>query len=322
MINELSNIYQALQTKKYRTVITKPVISDVGERELVLFNGTSSRALYTKLNGVLYNIKFGVTDPDAASSSSSGASSTGALCVSLVITTNSTNTNQLVLTADSIDIMGSVFVGYSTTAAMNIAGAGGIDTGSEGASEWRTIWAIADSAGTQAGVLLSTAFGTSYLPVMPLGFTKWRLLGWVRNDSSSNIVPFRKKGRHVQYWSAINILNAGSNAASWTDIGIENQLSSSAVSVELSVLVGDASAAFGKGARIQLRPKGIGEDATSTNDYLGFWNTDTANGKQAFGHFNLGMGDQRRLQYQQTGGDDSTVDQVIISVISYEEDIP
>lgn len=250
--------------------------------------------------------------------------STGATCIGLTITTSSTNQNQLVVAADYLDIMGALYVGYSTTVALNILGPGGINLGSEQPNTWYAIHAISNQAGTQAGIIVSTAFG-AFQPLMPSGYTKWRPLGYVRNDASSNIVPFKKRGNQVSYFQGQNVLTAAGNQVTWTDVGLESIVSSVAANVQLSVIVGDNTSTFGKGSRIELKPKGYASDAANNaSDYVGVFTTDNtaANGRQSSSMITLNLLDQRRLQYQQATTDDSTVDQILISVNGYQEDVP
>ncbi len=75
---------------------------------------------------------------------------------------------------------------------ITVAGAGGLDTGSEAASTWYYIWLIYNPTTTTYNGLLSTS---STSPSMPSGYTKKRLIGAVRNDSSSNFRPFKTIGK-------------------------------------------------------------------------------------------------------------------------------
>lgn len=74
------------------------------------------------------------------------------------------------------------------TVDLSVSGANGLDTGTEAADTWYYLWLIKNpSTGVVAG--LFSASGSS--PVLPSGYTKKRLLPIaVRNDASSNILPF------------------------------------------------------------------------------------------------------------------------------------
>lgn len=80
------------------------------------------------------------------------------------------------------------------TQTVNIAssGANGLDTGAEAGNTWYYVWAISD--GTNFRGLLSTS---STSPTMPSGYTYKLLVGTVRNDGSSNFVPFYQYGDEV-----------------------------------------------------------------------------------------------------------------------------
>lgn len=73
------------------------------------------------------------------------------------------------------------------TVSLATSGANGLDTGTEASNTWYYVWLIRNTSGTVAG-LFSTS---STSPTMPSGYTqKARLPFAVRNDGSSNIIPF------------------------------------------------------------------------------------------------------------------------------------
>lgn len=58
----------------------------------------------------------------------------------------------------------------------------------EAASTWYSVWVISDSTGVNVEAGL---FGTSATaPTLPSGYDVKRRIGWVRNDASSNFVPY------------------------------------------------------------------------------------------------------------------------------------
>lgn len=79
-------------------------------------------------------------------------------------------------------------VSANITVDLSASGANGLDTGAEASNTWYYVWLIKNSStGTVAG-LFSTS---SSNPTMPTGYNKKRLLPIaVRNDASSNIIPF------------------------------------------------------------------------------------------------------------------------------------
>lgn len=91
---------------------------------------------------------------------------------------------------------------FAPTQTINItaSGANGLDTGAEASNTWYYIWAISD--GTNYRGLLSVS---STSPTMPSGYTYKLLVGVVRNDGSSNFVPFYQYGDEV-YTAATQVL--------------------------------------------------------------------------------------------------------------------
>jgi hypothetical protein len=88
------------------------------------------------------------------------------------------------------------------------SGAGGLDTGAEGASTWYYLWVIWNPAtGTVKG-LFSTS---SSAPTMPSGYTFKLLVGAARNDGSSNLIYFWQEDNRV--WTAQQAVFAAKAAA-------------------------------------------------------------------------------------------------------------
>jgi hypothetical protein len=117
-------------------------------------------------------------------------------------------------TEDSDDIT----VASQLTADITTGGANGLDTGSEASNTWYSIWTIWNPTSSTAAALLSLS-ATS--PTMPSGYTKKRLVGWVKNGSTGNFIEFRcfgkgrtKKFMFLEWWP---VLTNGS-ATSWTAV--------------------------------------------------------------------------------------------------------
>lgn len=94
------------------------------------------------------------------------------------------------------------------------SGAGGLDTGVEAASTWYAIHVIGDSTGTNPTNAMLSLSPTA--PTLPAGYDMFRRVGWVRNDPSSNIIPFivfgEDNSRIVRWLNSIsfrNILSGG-----------------------------------------------------------------------------------------------------------------
>jgi hypothetical protein len=93
--------------------------------------------------------------------------------------------------SDVIEVTTPLTVDITTIGAAN-----GLDGGSEASDTWYYLFLIKNPAtGAVAGLL--SASSTS--PTLPSGYTKKRLIGAVRNDGSSNFLPFIQAGKRVQY---------------------------------------------------------------------------------------------------------------------------
>lgn len=113
------------------------------------------------------------------------------------------------------------------TVDITASGANGLDTGSEAANTWYSVWVIWNPT-TQAAAGLLSASMTS--PTLPGGYTKKRRVGVIRNDASSNFLAFSQvigEGRVREYHydevseAALEVLTSGS-ATSWTDVDLSS----------------------------------------------------------------------------------------------------
>jgi len=120
---------------------------------------------------------------------------------------------QVDIDADSITLASStaVFdaVSVNLTVDITVSGVNGRDTGSEASSTWYAVWVIYD--GTTVASLLSVS---STAPTMPSGYTYKRLVGFVRNDGSSNFVDFNQWG-DTAWFTARNSVASGLNSTSY-----------------------------------------------------------------------------------------------------------
>lgn len=112
----------------------------------------------------------------------------------------------------------------SVTIDITVAGAGGLDGGSEQANKIYFIWIIRNSnTGVVNGILSASAVN----PTMPSGFNQKALVSSVGNDNSSNFIAFRQTGRRYTFnvwatmisdaqtaWQAVNMTptNMSTNA--------------------------------------------------------------------------------------------------------------
>ncbi len=86
------------------------------------------------------------------------------------------------------------------SAVITTAGVGGLDTGSEAADTWYATHIIGDMSGVNAPVALLSLSATA--PTLPAGYDIFRRVGWVRNDSSSDLLKFFQcgSGRSRRYY--------------------------------------------------------------------------------------------------------------------------
>lgn len=100
------------------------------------------------------------------------------------------------ITSEATAQDGSMVISWSGALSASIAssGAGGLDTGSEAANTWYGILVIADSSGVNSpAAMLTVSTGATFphvSPTLPSGYDKYRRLGWVRNNASSNFLKF------------------------------------------------------------------------------------------------------------------------------------
>jgi len=78
------------------------------------------------------------------------------------------------------------------TVDLSASGANGLDTSSEAADTWYAVHVIADTSGANAPAGLFSTSATS--PTLPSGYDIFRRIGWVRNDSSADLLSFLQIG--------------------------------------------------------------------------------------------------------------------------------
>lgn len=127
--------------------------------------------------------------------------------------------------ASAVCDQGIIYLDDPMNANLTMSGAGGLDTGSEAADTWYSVWAIREYGQNNADVLLSTSTET---PTMPSPYNMKRLLGWVRNDGSSNIMRFEMVANGTLrdvYWdlaeSSLRALTGGT-ATAYTTVTLDN----------------------------------------------------------------------------------------------------
>ena len=88
--------------------------------------------------------------------------------------------------ADSFDMS----LSSTATADITVSGVNGLDTGSEAIDSWYSLHLINDSTAVNAPAALFSLSATS--PTLPSGYDKFRRVGWIRNNASSNFFNFKQ----------------------------------------------------------------------------------------------------------------------------------
>lgn len=123
-----------------------------------------------------------------------------------------------------------IYVSSNLDVVLSGAGALGLDTGSEASNTWYYLWLIRKSSDGTVSAIFSTS---SSSPTMPADYDQKRLLPIaVRNDTSSDIIPFRVSGRRVYYETTLPFGNASvatsvminGTASSYTDIDCSGRI--------------------------------------------------------------------------------------------------
>lgn len=128
---------------------------------------------------------------------------------------------------------------------ISTTGAGGRQSGlSEQASSWYEIFIISEEEGENPAAF---AVEESQSLALPSGYTVKRRVGWVRNNSSSNIYQFFQKGPDRVWWDKISNehtpLDTTSPATSLTNVDISDHIPPSAEAAILKVFSkGDGTA--------------------------------------------------------------------------------
>ncbi len=89
---------------------------------------------------------------------------------------------------------------------------GGLDTGAVAASTGYGVWLIRNPTTKAVDVLISLVMDSQGTPTLPAGFTQRRLIGWVRTNSSSNVMAFEHIGDYFRILEALEL--------DWNDLSI------------------------------------------------------------------------------------------------------
>jgi len=151
-----------------------------------------------------------------------------------------TSTSAVSITADALTVEDSLGRAYrarsvNLSASLAVSGANGLDTGSEAASTWYSVWVIYNQTTNTLAALLSTS-GTS--PNLPAGYTFQARFGWIRNDASSNLWFTRQYGRRSQIVVGTNptsLPQMGTTSTNaWVALSVSNFVPPTASSIKVS----------------------------------------------------------------------------------------
>jgi len=149
---------------------------------------------------------------------------------------NYTDANTITLLAGSrvrsSDDTTDIIFASDRTCVLNASGENGLDTGSEAVSTWYHLYAIYNPTTLTSALVFSTVNeAVSGSITLPSGFTKKRQLKFsVRNDGSSNIIPFTflqngkilyraKSGDGGSGWSSVTLtLGNGLTSTTYADV--------------------------------------------------------------------------------------------------------
>jgi len=97
---------------------------------------------------------------------------------------------------------------------VDVSVAESVEKGGEAPNTWYHVWGIFDETNTE------TFLSVSLSPVLPSGYTYKGYLGAVRNDNTSNFIPFTQTDKEVLYDTVQTIQNGGMSTGSWTGIDV------------------------------------------------------------------------------------------------------
>lgn len=181
--------------------------------------------------------------------------------LNLVVSNNATNPNfQVDVDADELAVEGVLLSSVNLTADITASGADGLDTGTEAASTWYSIWVISNSDGTLSASLLSTSSST---PTLPGSYTRKRRVGWVYNNSVNNFSLFIHEGN--KWWSneigtSVDSATLSSNSWSSALTGARNWVPPGIRNMSATLSAQNPSAVTNAEFQVAARPAGSNWD--------------------------------------------------------------
>jgi hypothetical protein len=151
---------------------------------------------------------------------------------------------------------------------MSVSGAGGLDVGAinELANTTYFVYAIYNRTTQTPNVVFST---NAVSPSLPAGYTDFRVVGFVRNDSSSDFLQFKQTGWSNDRWmtwqenaSNLEVLSAGA-ATSFTTVSLSSFLPGSATSLRVEACYLQAECTGAAGETTEFRETGDTSDPSA-----------------------------------------------------------
>lgn len=148
----------------------------------------------------------------------------------------------------------------ASTLDFSVRGAGGLDTGSIGASKWYYIYAIASSENLEQPALMASLSATT--PLLPAGYDVFGLIAVWPTDASSHLIlgymAGTGKSRQFFYSDMVKVLNDGTSASlapidlssavpaiQNTPVWLAIEFTAATANDTISIFPGDSSATVG-----------------------------------------------------------------------------
>ena len=123
--------------------------------------------------------------------------------------------SQVDIDADVLQVEDENLSSINVTVDITQSGANGLDTGSEAANTWYAALVIYNPTTEDIKGLFTTNPDS---PTLPEGYTKYRRVGWVRNNGSSNFLKFYQTGDWWCFDARQTVLSTANPATSYTNV--------------------------------------------------------------------------------------------------------
>ena len=123
--------------------------------------------------------------------------------------------------ADLLSVQGVTLSAVSETGDISVSGANGLDTGAAANSTWYAVHVICNAAGTLVASLFSLS---ATAPTLPIGYTLFRRVGWVRRDGGGIFRFFTQVGDWVYYKTPIGVASPTGTTSFASDVPTTSKL--------------------------------------------------------------------------------------------------